>query len=531
MIELHNDQLIFDFPELSAQLQKRALAWIDEFLAGATAEEKDRLPSSRTELYAGFRSCIPEVRCAVSFQRTLRIPDDSKDYPLPPGLGSFPLKHVDDFAGVPELWKERGGVMLPMHKTEAMWLRFYASYPMALKVGAGGICAISGERWCSTLRTAPQNYVVLPYQPWLDGFRVSEGVIRQFVAVPLGKGLTVEHQLTGEENWGGLQLQAFPLSADGYWASQQRHKLERCWQELTSPRRASYIVGTVRCMPASSDGGGFGAGGRMRQQIFADPYDLDAWNTSQTSRCFVHLCLADDWLRLTCTPPSHKPPTAQDYTQTNLPWFDYDSGEPAAIGTTALSGVESVNTLVNKKTGLELPDNSTVTPTNVVKLKSLQRTGDMPMPSSISAENTARLERLTGDPAIRARNKADKLVLVAFVLHTNDPVGFRKLDNLTWPDGQAILMASNRTQIERTNQSAQIREILRTPYFIDVGHDNAAMQRLVELMMRKLGYDLGVINHIKNLFQVAHRTRLDDLREALRSTQDASAKPHTNAPK
>ena len=34
----------------------------------------------------------------IDFQRTLRIPDDESDYPLPPGLGRFPLRHVDDFA-------------------------------------------------------------------------------------------------------------------------------------------------------------------------------------------------------------------------------------------------------------------------------------------------------------------------------------------------------------------------------------------------------------------------------------------------
>lgn len=27
----------------------------------------------------------------VEFQRTLRIPDDGNEYPLPPGLGSFPI--------------------------------------------------------------------------------------------------------------------------------------------------------------------------------------------------------------------------------------------------------------------------------------------------------------------------------------------------------------------------------------------------------------------------------------------------------
>ncbi len=85
---------------------------------------------------------------------------------------------------------------------------------MALKVVAGGVCAISGERWSTSLHSKPQDYVVLPEQPWLDGFRVSEGVIRQFVAVPLGKGLTVAQQITGEETWGGLQLQASPISVE-----------------------------------------------------------------------------------------------------------------------------------------------------------------------------------------------------------------------------------------------------------------------------------------------------------------------------
>ena len=45
---------------------------------------------------------FPEVHedagCSMRFQRTLRIPDDEKDYPLPPGLGEFPLRHLDDYA-------------------------------------------------------------------------------------------------------------------------------------------------------------------------------------------------------------------------------------------------------------------------------------------------------------------------------------------------------------------------------------------------------------------------------------------------
>ncbi len=32
--------------------------------------------------------------CHIDFQRTLRIPDDNREYPLPPGLGRFPAEHV-----------------------------------------------------------------------------------------------------------------------------------------------------------------------------------------------------------------------------------------------------------------------------------------------------------------------------------------------------------------------------------------------------------------------------------------------------
>ena len=36
--------------------------------------------------------------CRIEFQRTLRTPDDHRDYRLPPGLGSFPRRHLDDYA-------------------------------------------------------------------------------------------------------------------------------------------------------------------------------------------------------------------------------------------------------------------------------------------------------------------------------------------------------------------------------------------------------------------------------------------------
>ncbi|MYB97986.1 MAG: hypothetical protein F4123_09440 [Gemmatimonadetes bacterium] len=51
----------------------------------------------------------------------------------------------------------------------------------------------------------PQNYLVVPDQPWLDGYCVERGIIRQFVAMPLGEGYTAEERLTGAAKHGGLQ--------------------------------------------------------------------------------------------------------------------------------------------------------------------------------------------------------------------------------------------------------------------------------------------------------------------------------------
>jgi hypothetical protein len=273
---------------------------------------------------------------------------------------------ADDFGGVPGAWKGQGEMMIPVHKTEALWLQFDAPYPMALKVGSGGVCAVSGARWGTALVNPPQNYVVLPTQPWLDGFRVDEGTIRQFVAVPMGKGLTVESQVTGEETRGGLQLQAVPMRLDEHWRRQLVQSLEWQWRSLIDP--LPVIRDIQYCMGGSIQEAGFGAGGRMKQEITADPYGLACWYAAITSSCTVRLCLAEDWLRLTGTPSPHEPPSARVYSAFGLPWFDYDNGIPAVTGETALSTVKSVNTLVEEKVGLGLSNNSTVVTTNVVQL-------------------------------------------------------------------------------------------------------------------------------------------------------------------
>jgi hypothetical protein len=102
-------------------------------------------------------------------------------------------------------------------------------------------------------------------------------------------------------------------------------------------------------------------------------------------------------------------------------------------------------------------------------------------------------------------NKAQKLTLLAGVLHIGDPENFSALDNLTWPEGQAILLSSKRENIERTNPSAQIKRIPKSEFHIDVGLHNEAMRRLVEIMMSRMGVEPGAINVCKRLFEVKRR--------------------------
>ena len=310
----------------------------------------------------------PEVhdnaRCSISFQRTLRIPDDGREYPLPPGLGHFPLRHLDDYAKrLPEGWVRRGGVIMPMFQAEAMWLNFggYSPYPFALKIATGKICAITGEHWINQLNTDPQDYLVLPSQPWLDGYCVEKGVIRQFVAMPLGKGYTVEEQLTGAAQHGGLQITAYPMKAERY-------------EEMMGGRDVVIDGYPMVMQSPMEDGMGLAPGGRMRQEIYEDYHGLDVWDQRHPVRCFVTIANSTQWMAMTGERPPTKPPTAKDYTEAGLPWYDYyDADHEAVSGSDILKSVKSVVQTGEEKGEAALPENESISGNQVVSLKDTRK--------------------------------------------------------------------------------------------------------------------------------------------------------------
>jgi len=328
----------------------------------------------RNELVFSFPEVHPEARLRINFQHTLRIPDDDSDYPLPPGLGCFPLKHVDDFReNLPADWIRHGGVMLPMYQSEAMWLDFETSYisehdaefPFAIKIATGKIDAVTGKQWANHLRRGPQDYLVVPGQPWLDGYCVDKGIIRQFVAMPLGPGYTAEEQLTGHAEHGGLQIAVYPM---------KRTSFEKYFPITDVFAKYSCSENNAVC-PGSM---GLAPGGKMRQEIYEDQYRLNDWDQEHYSRCFVHIANSIVWRAITDENPPTVPPTAKEYTAHGLPWYEYYSENDTALpGGENLTGIKSVGQLATEKGDNPLPENESVNPHQVIQIsKNVVREGD-----------------------------------------------------------------------------------------------------------------------------------------------------------
>jgi hypothetical protein len=317
-----------------------------------------------------FPQVHDHAKMAIHFQRTLRIPDNGKHYPLPPGLGAFPLRHVEDYAArVPADWRERCGVMLPLYQAEAMWISFgwrwfRRGYPCAIKIAAGKINAVSGKPWKPELDASERDYVVVPEQPWLDGFCVAKDVIRQFVAMPLGSGYSVEEQITGKAEHGGLQIIVYPMKKERYEVIlRERQQAPRHMNGIDQVRRRA-----VSCA-AGGRAMGLAAGGRMKQQIYADPYGLEAWDQAVSSRCFVTLVDAVQWLEVTGEAPPTRPPTAADYSRAGLPWFDYYAADLETLaGAPALTLVKSVAEMAAEKGEQPLGPDGEVNPGTVIAL-------------------------------------------------------------------------------------------------------------------------------------------------------------------
>lgn len=316
-------------------------------------------------------------RFAVSFHRTLRIPDDGRIYPLPPGLGAFPIFKVEDYLDrVPALWAEQKGAFIPMYQREALWLGFNAApwKPNAVKVAVGGINVISGESDSHRLNDDPQDYIVCPDQPWLDGINTGQDSIRQFVAMPLGLGYTVEASLTGTEKFGGIQMTVFepkpgkfpdepPLEPEGVADGPTGHQ-------------PSAMAGTTM---------GLGAGGVMKQKIYPDPYGIDTWDHDNFGSAIIHIVNSAQFHELTGIESPPTPIDAKTYTEHGLPWFDLFDESKGDIGASGrLTAVETITERDAELSGSASDHGSVDVPETQIKKLGKKRSGRRTHPPTIS---------------------------------------------------------------------------------------------------------------------------------------------------
>ncbi|KAJ7756989.1 hypothetical protein B0H16DRAFT_1721456 [Mycena metata] len=173
-------------------------------------------PQSSSESSVRNASTLAVGPAKFAFNRTLRVPDDKKRYPLPPGLGtptgSGRRLRRQSSRLYQDAWRLHNGIpplAFPLFQREALWMSIKGS-DCAIKLSVGGINAITGGKRDEKPPHGVQDYVVGGLkQLWVDGIATKPGVVRQFVAMKLGYGYTIEEQLSSTTD-GGIQIDVFP---------------------------------------------------------------------------------------------------------------------------------------------------------------------------------------------------------------------------------------------------------------------------------------------------------------------------------
>jgi hypothetical protein len=243
----------------------------------------------------------------IKFQRAMRIPNDGKTYALPTTLGQLPLRSIDDFPETaPASFMKKGGVVMPLDQSEALWIWFSSRYRFAVKIGAGEINALSGEPWNSELRRQPQNYLVAPGPPWGE----NDEVLRRYVTMPLTTGDSADGPCADWTDAGGIQFQVVPMRAESYYHDEGAFFLPRTIQQFfTSMIFAPMISAQLAEQRRRHDPWDLedpfeksmepALEVAARQEILEDEYEFAAWDQTQTVRCFAQPCDSSLWRQIT----------------------------------------------------------------------------------------------------------------------------------------------------------------------------------------------------------------------------------------
>ena len=224
----HENIIDFKQSEFIISTSTKFIDYWNKFIAYALQYEKEynnkcKRPSQVKYSKQSKELCIGIAGndTRISFHRTLRVPDScgGRKHRLPPSFGRFDIVATQNYLNsviMPQSWKNSvktcnmNSFIIPMWQKEAMFIEFTSKNKCAIKVGIGGINAVTGQPWKPNQLTTDgkkngnsknnrintmQNYLSVPKQPWLDGINCGSGFIRQFVAMPLNEGYTISSQI------------------------------------------------------------------------------------------------------------------------------------------------------------------------------------------------------------------------------------------------------------------------------------------------------------------------------------------------
>ena len=106
------------------------------------------------------------------------------------------------------------------------------------------------------------------------------------------------------------------------------------------------------------------------------------------------------------------------------------------------------------------------------------------------------------DPKAREVNTLkEKFLLLLALVYAECSEEFSRLDGLTWPSGNGVLIARSKQQIENSFSSAVAEPIYDSPFYAETGHDKSAYKRLMEMVLVTLGYPAGLRNEVRNFIE------------------------------
>jgi hypothetical protein len=248
-----------------------------------------------------------------------------------------------------------------LSETSATLEKISNEYPFAVKIATGKINALTGDQWNGNLCGNLQDYLVAPEQPWLDGYCVEKGFIRQFVAMPLGSGYSAEEQITGKSEFGGLQIIVFPMKREAFDRRFPKKEGERVLYQMSNSLQEDLMP----CFDM-----GLAPGGRMRQEIYDDPYNFNEWDIGSSNRGFIHIANSLVWRAITDEMPPTIPLTASEYNRHGLPWFEYYNDDRALNASKTLTELKSIIQVANLKQDNPLPENKSISTDTVIKIES-----------------------------------------------------------------------------------------------------------------------------------------------------------------